>query len=413
MRFVVHQHDFAVEDFCRLNQANFLAAHSPFANCRFNVDLEATSRIKAELTGPGIYAICYDQQLIYIGKYLGLKENAFAGNVARLRWVQHLGSMTMRDRRVSLSKRSLDVLLDPNFAHRRHPLIGSLVHAFDHERVSGSTKPFLQRDRGCLSTINRILFAIEHWPLFSQALGPALGGFSFHYFQVEKPCSEIPVKELRSLISALEDRLVEAFRPRCNAVIDPGTALSWERSKALNELWGELRHFLSAEVSPYTHEQPITKIANGTRIFESSSQFAEPEEMSTEVMFFERLEGAPTEATALLHDLRLYAAEKDDVELHFTRASGGDVRLRKHGLGKDKRRSQNFLTLTWQTRDKKFRINNICQPPANNMSAGLYKFVVPLSHDPLKSTLKVDAQTIYAERKAFMEWVESGRMECR
>lgn len=140
------------------------------------------------------------------------------------------------------------------------------------------------------------------------------------------------------------------------------------------------------------------------------AQLAEPEETSAEMMFFERLESAPPEAAALIDELRSYASEKDDVEIHFTSTKGGDLRLRKHGLGKGRRRSQNFITLVWQTKDQKFRIDNICQPSANHVTAALSSFIRPLLNNLLKSTMKIDAQTILAENKTFMGWIEAGRM---
>lgn len=409
IQLVLHQHDFAVEDFCRLKPAIAFPAHSLFADCRFNVHLEPTFRVKEEFSGPGIYAVCYDKQLIYIGKYLGQKKNAFAGNIARLRWVQHLGSMTMRDRRVSLSKRSLDLLLDPSFSHRDNPLIRSLAHAFDHDSASGSTTPFLQRDRGCLSTVNRVLFALEHWPLFSQADGPALGGFSFHYFRVEKPSSELPTEGLRNLISVLEDRLVETFRPQCNAVIPQGTAPSWKWPKVLDDLGNEIKRFFSSDVDPKYDANSRCKIGKPIQMYLSDEVTPEPEETSAEVRFFERLEGAPSEAVAFIDELRSWAYEKDDVELHFTNTKGGDLRLRKHGLGKGRQGSQNFLTLVWQTRDQKFRIDNICQPSVKHLNATLSPLVYPLSNAPLKSTMKIDAQTVLAEKKSLIMWIESAR----
>ena len=406
----LNQHDFVTNDFCRLNSTNAFPAHSPFADCHFNVHLRPTSGVKEKLIGPGIYAVCYDQKLIYIGKYLGQKKNPFAGNIARLRWIQHLGSMTMRDRRVSLSRRSLNVLLDPDFSHRHNSLIHSLAEAFDKDHAPGSAKPFLQRDRGCLSTVNRVLFALEHWSLFSKADGPALGGFSFHYFRVERPSSELAIKNLRTLISTIEDRLVEAFRPPCNAIIDPGTALSWKRPQVLDDLRREIKRLLSAEDESSSDSQSSSKIRKPTSMFNIDEQAAEPEETSAEVRFFKRLEGAPPEAVALIDELRLYASETEDVELHYTSSNRGDLRLRKHGLGRNKRGNQNFLTLVWQARDQTFLINNFCQPTRDNLDVALSSFVRPLLNDPLKSTMKIDAGSALAQKKTFMRWVENGRI---
>lgn len=408
--FKMHQHDFAAYDFCQIQRGIPFSAHSLFADCHFNLHLGSDSSVKEKLIGPGIYAICYDQQLVYIGKYLGQKKNPFAGNVVRLRWLQHLGSMTMRDRRVSLSKRSINVLLDPNFSHSHYELIESLALAFENDGSLGSTMPFLQRDRGCLSTVNRVLFALENWPLFSKADGPDLEGFSFHYFRVERPNAEIWTEALRALISNLEDCLVEKFRPPCNAVISSSTALSGKCPHILNALRGEIMRFLQTDVEQTSRAQPMAKLINVEPMAIIEKGLVEPEETSAEVRFFERLESAPPEAESLIEELRLYASKKDDVELHYTSTNRGDLRLRKHSLVGSNRGSRNFLTLLWQSRDQTFLINNICQSVGSSETAALSAFIRPLSSGPLKSTMKIDARTALAKKKTLMEWIEKGRM---
>ena len=82
-QLTLYQHDFSTDDFCRLETKTAFPAHSPFADCGFNVRPGLPFDVKNKLVGPGIYAVCYDQKLIYIGKYLGQKKNPFGGNIAR------------------------------------------------------------------------------------------------------------------------------------------------------------------------------------------------------------------------------------------------------------------------------------------------------------------------------------------
>ena len=409
-QLMIHRHDFEAEQFCRVKRSIAFPEHSSFADCRFNVHLESSLEIEEKLFGPGVYAICYERRLIYIGKYLGQKRNPFAGNIARLRWVQHLGSMTMRDRRVSLSKRALDKLLHPDFSNRHDALIESLAHAFENKNADGSTKPFLYRDRGCVSTLNRVLFALEHWPSFSQADGPLLEGFSFHYFRVEKETSELPTENLRTLVSTLEDHLVEAFRPACNGIIDPGTALPFSWPQVLDDLHEKIKRFLSAKVQPSSDKKPVSKPISSTQKAYSDGITSEPEEISAEARFFERLESAPPQALAFVDRLRSYASERDDIELHFTNTDGGDLRLRRHGLGQSKRRSQNFVTVVWQVRDQTFRINNLCRLSGAHIPAELFSIVCFRENDPLKYSMKIDAQTALAEKKTLIGWIDEGRL---
>jgi len=86
-----------------------LLGHLPFANKVFK-----PSKIhpKSNFKGAGLYAVFFDNQLIYVGKFLGTKRNWDAGNVIASRWVKHIGTFSMLDRKLSFSKRALEAILD-------------------------------------------------------------------------------------------------------------------------------------------------------------------------------------------------------------------------------------------------------------------------------------------------------------
>jgi len=405
--FTVLRQDFVAEDFCRVKLSTALPAHSSFADCRFILRRELSSDTRHKLAGPGIYAICYKQELIYLGKYLGQSKNPFAGNVARLRWIQHLGSMTMRDRRVSLSKSSLDFLLSREFSNSNHELIQSLASAFETDRSPSAIKPFLQRDRGCFSTVNRVLFALKNWPEFSNPEGPDLSQFSFHYFRIVQPNSEPNVESLRTLISSIEDCLVEAFRPTCNATIAQVTAIDNENIHILDELGDKLRDLLSAKVASAPNLRSLS--AHGTvPVVESDELMTEPEETSAESKFLEKVESGPSEAMDFIYEIQSYASEKNDVELHYTRTNGGDLRLRKHGSGTGGRQSQNFLTLDWQTRDQAFKIVSIPRGHQVDVQGELSRSIRPVRSGPLACAIKIGARSAMRNRTEIFKWLEKG-----
>jgi hypothetical protein len=51
-------------------------------------------RPKKQLTGPGIYMLFYEGQLIYIGKYRGRAGDPFSGDIAHQRWWAHIGELS-------------------------------------------------------------------------------------------------------------------------------------------------------------------------------------------------------------------------------------------------------------------------------------------------------------------------------
>jgi len=408
MKFI--QHNFFVDDFCHPRKASAYPAHTPFADHIFSVFSGMQLPLREQLVGPGIYAICFEKKLIYIGKYLGEKKNPFAGNVAHLRWVQHLGSMTMRDRRVSLSNRTLQSLLKLSPSLRAHPLLNSLLIAFSQESEPASKKPFLQRDRGCLSTFNRIIFALEHWAEFCSDDGPNTTPFTFHYFRLLQPETNHSTETIRFLISSIEDEIVLKFRPRCNAVIMPGTATTnHAQPQALDTIGEYLQRRalekLDSAAAPFS--SPSTIITKSYT--EHLEKIKEPEDLTAEMDFFEKLETAPPIALEFINKLREYVYMKDDIELHFTSSNKGDLRLRKHGIAKNQRASQNFLTLVWQPRHATFRINNLTRIHQHTLNPHLSNLVRPLLSDPLGSTMKVNPETALANHEDLISWIEKGR----
>lgn len=200
-------HEFSGSQVVCFENSPPLEGNPAFADLSFSPRHGLDDRVVA---GAGIYAICFDGQLIYLGKFLGKRGNPAGGNIVDARWTKHLGTLTMRGRRVSVPRRTIDALLH---AYPGHPVAAGIRNA-DADVVS--------RDRGCVSSVNRARFAVRHWEALSAFNRETLDRFQFLYGQVQS--QDRVESHLRREVSALESRLVKQMRPCCNGHVDADAA---------------------------------------------------------------------------------------------------------------------------------------------------------------------------------------------
>lgn len=297
--------------------------------------------------GPGIYAGFFDNQLIYIGKYLGRKANPFSGNILDARWVKHLGSMTLRGRQLSFSRSAL-------YEITQRDLVDELVE------IKKADFDTLNRDRGMLCTLNRFVFGMSNWSSFNRLNQEVLARFQFVYIRVDQHpiLNHLSYETIRNMISIVEDNLVARLKPRCNAVIpldsishpDPPGVVSQIICKELSDCFQAnhvntlstqiIDHNIETTMAPSTHNHnKPTKITMGD----------EPE--SAEDIFLEHMENAPSPATQLIINIREYYEGMGDIEIHFKKRSPADLRVRVcRGIG----RGRNVFTIQWRPTRSEF-----------------------------------------------------------
>lgn len=175
----------------------------------------------ANFSGAGLYALCFDNKLIYIGSYLGAgKGGAFAtGDVVASRWWAHIASIVSRGNRLHIARASLSALMkNPGSAH---PMVAGFENANDLQA--------LHRDQGNLSTLRRLRFALEHSTEFiDEQVSPEnlLKRFTFTYVRFnEKPPTLSPLA-WKHRIEAAERRLINQVAPICNSKHVPYGKLS-------------------------------------------------------------------------------------------------------------------------------------------------------------------------------------------
>lgn len=159
--------------------------------------------------GPGIYACFFENQLIYIGKFLGKKLSPFSGSVLSMRWEKHVGSMTLRAQKLSFSKKAFW-----NICNR--PSQSGPV-----QDIRAANPRTVIRDRGIMSNYKRVLFAETHWHLFNAPAALPLELFDFLFVAVvDDPVSlGLSTLQIRKIVSDVESSLVQVMRPCCNACI--------------------------------------------------------------------------------------------------------------------------------------------------------------------------------------------------
>jgi hypothetical protein len=165
----------------------------------------------ASFQGPGLYALCFDDKLIYIGSYLGKKKRGlFSGDVVQLRWWTHIGAITMRGSRVHVARKSLKALLGRNFP--AGVLLSGLMGASDRD--------LLHKDNGNLSPLRRMRFAEFYSSIFLDAAADPveiLKRFQFVYCRIEPKCETLNPQDLKRGILSAETSLIERYSPSCNS----------------------------------------------------------------------------------------------------------------------------------------------------------------------------------------------------
>lgn len=200
-------HPFHGPDVIDVRQDQPLPGNPGFADLVFRPRRNLAPSVVA---GAGIYAIHFDGNLIYLGKFQGTKGNTFGGSVVDARWTKHMGTLTMRGRRVSVPNQTIAEL---SSRHRDHPTVVGIMQA---------DRGFLSTDRGCISSLNRIRFAMQYWNAFADFNQGVLNRFTFLYGQIQPRA--VNEDWIRGAVSDLERDLVAQLQPPCNGNVPAGQA---------------------------------------------------------------------------------------------------------------------------------------------------------------------------------------------
>jgi len=333
----------------------------------FNLHFRQAIKEKEPFLGPGLYIISFDGEPIYLGKYLGRKQKPFSGNILDLRWSKHIATLTLRGKRLSLSRRALTTAVDANPG-------SAIVKA-----LRNAESDVVHTDRGCVTTAPRVLFAHKRWGEFAALDEDVLGRFEFSYVRVEQPDEKVESSFIRQHVSSVESRLIEQFALPCNVVSNQNT----NASSAQPIDHQRIVDTCATELAITTEEAVSESVADvtdndGGLVNAFDTQLAEADEW----------------AQGFVRELTAHFEERENVEVHYTGTGSGDLRLRVFW---DKAIAapghQNFATIEWQPRNKAFRVNT--EASANDMRA----LGMRLIDDPMPAQLKITKE-LYEHNKA-------------
>jgi len=368
---------FLAEDLFKIDHIQSLPGMPVWANLRFR----KKKFNRSNFSGPGIYAILFNKQLIYIGKFLGKKTDPRGGDIRDARWDKHLGSMTLRSRNISFSKKSLDRVLQSNAPH----LVGDLRQ---------SNQQALLRDRGCLSTFNRFAFGSHHWDQFQNLDESHLKLFQFLYVRVSTFTSD--TTETRKLVSDAEDQLVKLFNPYCNAVVDFPEDPSKHEMHTTEEVHQTISDVLSRFTADSAPAMTTNKAVHDSRLQTpmKGSVDEDDEEKTSSSLFYERMETAPEGASHLVRGICEEFSHANETEVHFKKRKPPDLRVRDLRLGasgKKSRLGQNIFTLEWHPTKNEFMCRALLSP-AQCRAYGISNATRPaVQTEPLNSEFRFPA----------------------
>lgn len=338
----------------------------------FNLHFKSTVEDKTPLVGPGIYIIAFDGEPVYLGKYLGVKDAPFSGNVIDLRWSKHIATLTMRGKRLSMSSRALkqSIQLAPKSAFVRS--------------LNDIDKDMLHRDRGCQTTARRLQLAHKNWGDFASLDSMTLERFTFTYLRLLPSAEDISTTRIREFVSHCESTLINEYWLPCNST-----------------------KYLSADLKTVTLDDLVEKakkvLNENLKVQNPNSSFPEPKgtnivatrDLEEELLspFEVRLEQAPPWALEFVTSLISHFEDKESVEVHYTNTNCGDMRIRVYWKTVSGAvRGQNFATLEWGTGDEAFLINT--EAAAKDVS----DLAMTIKGKTLPAQLKL-TEAVYKENK--------------
>lgn len=185
-------------------KVNPVATLSEPLNLSFGLN-KVSVDLQQKLSGPGLYLIRFDNEVIYLGKY-----QPIGGKILPDRWLRHLESITLRGSRVGfgVSKNPIKKL-QTIFNQVNHPnLEKSLTEIFTNHSEQRVI------DTGVVTGKNRIGFADEHWDYFySRSDSSILDRFSFNLLRL---AGSFEKNEAKTIVSTLEKQALVNIKPRCN-----------------------------------------------------------------------------------------------------------------------------------------------------------------------------------------------------
>ena len=173
-----------------------LNGHLSYAKYKFKEKINTKEK---KFNGAGVYGIFLDDKLIYIGKFQGQKDDWNSGNVVKTRWVKHIGTFTMLDKKVSFNPTIYSKILE----NIKLSLNTNKNLKILHSGFLAANKNILTRQMDCVSSFERFSIAEKIWKN-NPDLENILSRFSFIYSKLDGKCE---TQKIINFVSFIEDQI--------------------------------------------------------------------------------------------------------------------------------------------------------------------------------------------------------------
>lgn len=173
------------------------------SKCNYPLNINFRKKKTApSLLGSGIYAITFNDFVIYIGQYRPYNGR----DLLNLRWKKHLATITNRGYDVGFGNKN-----------RANTIVGE--NSEFNKYLNDKENSWRFTDTGTVTSIERFSFANENKTFFNDKnLKNSLKNFKFYFYKIKS--ESIPenekIKEYPELATILERNLIKIINPRCN-----------------------------------------------------------------------------------------------------------------------------------------------------------------------------------------------------
>lgn len=336
-----------------------------FAN---QVAIKALSVNTETAQGCGIYFILYKRKLVYLGKFLGTKSDAFSGDIFSARWNRHISTLSLRGKAISIGS-SLVARFKSELGS--HPLAAELTIA---------NSKTLAHDRGFMVPFNRLKFAALKWSSFSLTPDNWLPDIDFGYIQLDRNhWSGYSTNEIRTIISNAETKLIDIYKPICNGGSPFDERLIFDIPH--NDLFDSIESALS--------DKTISVPKELMSVIEQLPSVSLPDEIESP-RYAEQLSeslpsGCPEETISAVNNTFGLDA---NVQIHSTKTNGGDIRVRVLNIS----RPRNVFTMYWQVKKEIYHCR-ILLTPNEVTGPGIVNATDSYANEPLPTTFGFDCSS--------------------
>jgi len=344
-----------------------------FANYTFQMNPGLPDRLSMRC-GAGLYFITYRGVPIYIGKFLGHIQDAFAGVLFSARWLRHISTLSLRGRRISISMRLQSWFTSLNPHHEISV------------QIAAANAALLAKDRGFQVAGNRLMFAAVNWPVLREDPKKWLHHFTFGYVQLNRAYWRgrgFTDEAIWNPINAAERRAIGGWRPQANGEIREAATAAAGPEDLVRSLKAILQRELEGEVAPADLPVPDEAQPLQAEVRDFRGQLNADHEEAKDAFREGLPEGSPTAVVEAIIN-----ALQDDLatEVHYTMTNGGDLRVRVLDVA----RPRNVFTIYWQIRRQRFFGRALVPVDVLAHQTGVTEAAVCPAPEPLWSRFTVD-----------------------